>query len=428
MNYKLEGETVDSVELKCMVISRGLKIDRAVYRYGQNFRLYPNALTCNCFKLPDQTVVMATDLGFHMSTLSSMFSWDNLKLFKYMNEMKTDFRLSMVDEQVVLFYKGKEVTPVILMPGTDFYRQKTSSGMPFMGNSVLQGCDWVAFQCLWHCEYACAGKPCQFCFSGGQYEALAKKHKPMPFIPTPDDVAEVINYAIDHAGVHSVQITGGSTFKAETEEAHITAYMKAIQEKVGRDRLAGELLLYITPPAEPAVIDKYMEMGADRIACSLEVWDDRLAEKITPGKRAFTTKERHLKALTYIADRYGSGRAFSNFIIGLEPFESLMEGAEWMALRGIIPSASVWMPFGKPVLGSMTPPDLDYYRKVKEGFADLYRKYDLHPAGCCGLNVCVERDIYRYLTGEVCSGNCDNCENGHNKRRRTDFRIPSKKP
>ena len=93
MYFKVSGETVDSVELKCLVVSRGLIIDRDVYqKCGKDYRIYPNALTCDSFKLPDGTIVMATDLGFHLSTLSSMFSWDNLKLFRYMNDMTTDFR------------------------------------------------------------------------------------------------------------------------------------------------------------------------------------------------------------------------------------------------------------------------------------------------------------------------------------------------
>lgn len=32
----------------------------------------------------------------------------------------------------------------------------------------------------------------------------------------------------------------------------------------------------------------------------------------------------------------------------------------------------------------------DYYRRVKEMLAQLY----IESAGCCGLNVCVERDIW----------------------------------
>ena len=403
MYFNAAGETVDSVELKCLVISRGLKIDREVYqKCGKDYRICPNALTCNSFKLPDNTIVMATDLGFHLSTLSSMFSWDNFKLFKYMNDMTTDYRLSLIDGQPTLLYKGEAVTPVELFPASEFFRQKTSSGMPFMGNAVLQGCDWVAFQCLWPCDYACAGKPCQFCFSGGQFEALAKRHKPMPFIPSPRDVSEVVLYAVEHDGVNSMQLTGGSTFKAETEERYITAYMRDMLESGARDALKGELLLYITPSERHDVIDRYFDLGASRIACSLEVWDDRLGESITPGKRSFTTKERHLDALTYIADKYGPGKSFCNFIIGLEPFETLKEGATYLAERGVIPSASVWMPFGKPVNGSMKPASLEYFRKTKDMLAELYVKYKLEPAGCCGLNVCVERDIWRAVTGAPC--------------------------
>ena len=403
MEFEVGGQKVDSVELKCLVVSRGLKIDREVYREcGNNFRIYSNALTCNCFRLPDGTIVMATDLGFHLSTLSSMFSWDNLKLFKYMSDMTTDYRISLLDGQPTLLYQGAVVTPVELMPKSDFYKQKTGSGMPYAGNAVLQGCDWVAFQCLWPCDFACAGKPCQFCFSGRQFEALARRHKSMPFIPSPQDVSEVVLYAVEHDGVNSMQLTGGSTFKSETEEKYITGYLRGMAESGARAALKNELLLYITPPDRHEVIDRYFGMGASRIACSLEVWDDKLAESITPGKRSYITKQRYLDALTYIAEKYGPGKSFSNFIIGLEPFETLREGATYLAERGVIPSASVWMPFGKPVNGSMKPASLEYFRKTKDMLAELYLKYDLEPAGCCGLNVCVERDIWRAATGAPC--------------------------
>lgn len=410
--YKVGNDDVDSVELKCLLVSRGLKIAPEVYkRLSGKYRLYPNALTCNCLKLPDETIVMATDLSFHLSTLSSMFSWDNLKLFKYMSDMKTDFRVGLSDDKPVLLYDGEEVCSVSFMPGTNFFSQKTSSGMPFMGNAVLQGCNWVAFQCLWPCEYAIAGKPCQYCFSGGQFEALAKRNRPMPFIPSPRDVAEVVRYAIENDGVDSIQITGGSTFKAEDEERRITAYMSALNEQVGRESIKGEILLYITPPKKTDVIDRYFELGADRIACSLEVWDDARAKEITPGKRAFTTKERHLSALEYIAEKHGPGKAFSNFIIGLESLETLREGASYLAERGIIPSASVWMPFGKPVMGSMKAQDLDYYRAVKEMLVELYVKYGLKPAGGCGLNVCIERDISNWAANsEILDTDSSRCK------------------
>ncbi len=168
----------------------------------------------------------------------------------------------------------------------------------------------------------------------------------MPFIPSPRDVSEVVLYAVEHDGVNSMQLTGGSSFKSETEEKYITGYLRGMAESGARSALRNELLLYITPPERHEVIDRYFKLGASRIACSLEVWDDRLAESITPGKRSCITKRRYLDALTYIGEKYGPGKSFSNFIIGLEPFETLREGATYLAERGVIPSASVWMPFG----------------------------------------------------------------------------------
>ncbi|MGI6722563.1 MAG: radical SAM protein [Anaerovoracaceae bacterium] len=401
MKYKLNNQELDSVELKCLVVSQGLKVGREVYKRGRkDWAMSPNALCCDSFLLPDDTVVMATDLGMHLSTVSSMFSWDNIKLLKYMNSMKTDFSLEIRDRQPVLCYKKEVVTPVKMLPHTDFYDQRCKSGTPFMGNSVLLGDDWVAFQCLWPCDFARAGKPCQFCYSGGQYAALARRNKPMPKVPSPADVAEIINWTINRNEANSIQITGGSTFDPVVEERYITAYLDAINADVGRQRISGEIVLYITPPSDHSVIDRYFDLGVDSITCSIEVWDDALAEEITPGKRLFTTKERHLDALEYIAGKYGPNKAFCNFIIGLEPLESLAAGVNFMASRGIVPNASVWMPMGKPVRGTMTPPGLDFFRACKGLFAEAYYKYDLIPAGLCGVNTCVERDIWRYIHPE----------------------------
>ncbi len=400
MNYSFGPWTVDSVELKCLVTSRGLRIDPEVYRtFGGTNRIDRSALTCNSFRLPDGTIVMATDLRFHLATLSSMFSWDNLKLIRYMSDMKTDFRLTVRSGAPTLCWREETVCPVQLFPATDFYRQRTGSGLPFMGNAVLQGCDWVAFQCLWPCEFAIAGKPCQYCFSGGQFESLARRGRPMPPVLPPEDFCEITDYAIRGCGVNSMQITGGSTFDGKTEEKYITDYLTALRTTGLRELLTGEVLLYITPPAAHETIDRYFALGADRIACSLEVWDDDLAREITPGKREFTTKARHLDALCYTAERFGPGKAFSNFIIGLEPLESFRAGADYLARRGVIPAASVWMPFGKPVRGSMKPPALDYYRAVIDILGELYDKYGLYPAGACGLNVCIEKDIWNKRHG-----------------------------
>lgn len=395
------GESeVDSVALKCLLVSRGVKADREVYRrFSKAFRLDVNPLMCNCIILSDGTIVQMTDMKFHLEYLNGALSWDNLKLLRYASELGTPFRLSVRrgedgEERIALLCGGEFVDYVTLPDYTDFYKRRTASGLPFAGNAVLQGVDWVAFQCLWPCEFAAAGKPCQFCFSGGAGEALARRGKPQLPPVSVADFVEIVRYALDNTSARNVQITGGSTFDGRAEAAHIRAYLTAIRDEIGRERL-DDVLLYITPQEDLTLIDEYFALGASRIACSLEVWDEDLAREITPGKIEFTTRKRHLEVLEYTAKRYGAGSAFSNFIIGVEPFESLREGATYLAERGILPTASVWMPMGRPVRGSMRAPDADYYARVVELFGELYTRFGLEPSGACGLNVCVERDIWR---------------------------------
>jgi len=401
--YHIGKEIIDSVDLKCLLISNGVKVNQDVYTlFGKDYRLSLNPMACNSLVLSDNTNVQLTDVGFHLKLLNNMLSWSNFKLLKYMSQLKTPFRLQVLDNKPALFYEKDFVDFVTFHKKTNFYTQKTSQGLPYIGNAVLQGCDFVSFQCLWSCEYAAKGKPCQYCFSGAMFQSLAKKGKPQPEVIETSDVVEIVQHAVNNGDANSLQITGGSTFLGKTERKHISAYLKALSEC--DTKLSGEILLYITPPDDFSYIDEYFALGTSRIACSIEVWDINRAKIITPGKVDFTTRERHLKVLEYIASKYGKNKAFSNFIIGLEDIETLTEGATYLAERGIIPSASVWIPMGRPVMGSMAAPTLDYFRRAKEMLAELYSKYNLSPAGGCGLNVCVEKDISRMQLDENTTG------------------------
>ena len=397
MIFKIENTWIDSVVLKALLISRGVKVSSIIYsRFSKANRLSTNPLECNTIILPDQTIVQLTDLALHMDYIKRAISWNTIKQLKYFSQIKTMFRLDLDDSgNPSVYFKDQKVTTVTFPNPIDFYKQCTSTGIPYLGNAVLQGTQWLSFQLLWKCDYACAGEPCQFCYSGGELENLTKRKKKLPVYPTPEDVAEIVEYAvIKEKYADSIQITGGSTFNVQSECDKIKAILDAVNKRVGRENIKGEILIYTTPPKNPKMIDQLFEAGADKIAMSLEIWDEELAKKIMPGKMKYTGRQRHLDALEYVASKYGKNKACSNFIIGPEPADSVLEGAEYLASKGIVPIASVWIPFGRPVLGSMKAPELDYYRKVEIGLAAIYSKYGIIPPGAKGLNVCMCRDIY----------------------------------
>jgi len=289
----------------------------------------------------------------------------------------------------VLSHNGEPVTEVAFPPASQFYEQQTTSGLPFLGNAVLLGNEYVAFQCLWPCDLAKAGYACQFCYAGAMMQRLAKDNKPNSPTPSPRDVAEIVRFGIQQErAATGVQITGGTTLNTQAECRLIVEYLNELDRVVGMDNIPGEVLVFTTPPTDPTEVDQVFAAGADRIACSLEVWDEDLARAITPGKVKFTGRQRHLNTLTYIAEKYGPNKACSVFIVGLEPAESLLAGAEYLAQRGVVPATSVWIPFGRPVMGNTTPPGLDYYRRVKEGLADIYRKHRIALPVSCPCGVC----------------------------------------
>ncbi len=210
--YLIDGQMIDSVDLKTMTVTQGIKVSNQIYqKFGKNSRIYPDPLKCNCLILPDGTVVQMTDLALHLNYLKGALSWDMLKQVKYLSQMKTFFRLKVSETQnPAIYYKDKKITEVTFPISSHFYDQKTTNGLPYVGNAVLQGTEWLAFQCLWSCDYACAGKPCQYCFSGGIFDSLTKKKKSLPPFPTPEDVAEIVNYAIIKEKCASgIQLTGG---------------------------------------------------------------------------------------------------------------------------------------------------------------------------------------------------------------------------
>jgi len=377
--YILNGEEIDSIDLKVLLVTKGVNIssDEIFEHFGKIRRLssFKDPQACNCLLLPDNTVVHITNVG-----------------------SQSPFGL-VIDEDGVVYveHKGDFVTEVYFPPKTGFYEQYTSNGIPFRDMAVLQGLDVLSFPYLWSCEFARAGFACQFCHKGGYTEQLFREGKPESPFPTPQDVAEVVNYAVNTEDVASVvQITGGSTLNPRVECHLITEMLNAIDELAGLRNISDEILIYTTPPDDPQDIDEVFETGADRVACDIEVWNEELFKQICPGKDRFIGRERQLKTLLYISENYGRNKACSAFVVGLEPVESFLSGAEYLASHGIVPIASIWIPHGRPVLGTARAPGLSYYRQIRDGLAMIYDKYECEPPGRIGFNVCLCRDAWKH--------------------------------
>ena len=377
VHFNLDGQEVDVLDLKTLLVTRGINMpEELAARFGRTHRLAPasNPYACNCLLLPG-------NIPAHMFHVGP----------------SADFGLSVTDTgRPCVTYRGKFVTEVDLPPATDFYRRHTSSGYPFNLMAILQGLDVLSFPYLWHCQFALDGLPCHFCYQGNRALEMKRAGHAFPALPAPDDVAEVVEYCVRNENIYDVQLTGGSEVDAGQGEMPLaTDFMAAIKRRVDLERIKGDVCLYTSAPKDPAAVDAVFASGVDRVAYDLNVWDEKIFEQVCPGIARHIGRAQQLRALEYAADKHGPNKVCSAFVIGLEPVESLLAGAEYVAQRGAVPLFSIWLPHHRPVLGSTMPPGLDYYRRARQGFLELFEKYNLTPPGAAGLNVCMCRDLIK---------------------------------
>ena len=284
------------------------------------------------------------------------------------------------------------LTAVSFPPPTDYYRQCTSKGRPFGSYAVLEGAGLMAFFYMWPCEYIRTKETCEFCF---QVRAeMAGFELPSP---SDEEVAEIIAWGIDNAGVREVQLTAGTKFIGRDECGRYARLLEVIDRRVGLDRIESEIYCYMTAPKDPALVDQVFAAGADRVAHDLHVWDGDIHKRIAPGHARHIGREGQLRALEHIAEKFGPNRAFSAFVAGIEPLDSMLAGAEYLAARGIVPALSVWMPPPGSTNDEHHPPGLDYYRQARREFARHYREHNLNPPGIpAGSHVSICRDVWRH--------------------------------
>ena len=375
-SYSIGRDGLDSLDLKVLLLTEGIFVHEEVYKvFGPTHHISPDPLECSVLFLPDGTVVHIANIG-----------------------PAAPFHLTLGPEgNVRLLRAGDFLTEVSLPKATGFYRQRTSRGVPFRGMAVLQGHDVLAFPYLWPCEFAKAGQACKFCHCGNYTQHQTTVGVPEDVVFTPQDVAEAVEYAVnvEHCASY-IQLTGGSTLQNAGECGRILDILQAIDDVAGFTNIPGEIIVYTTPPAVAKEIVSLFAAGADRIACDIEIWNEELFRQICPGKSQWTGRQRALDALLHIAHVHGPNKACSTFVVGLEPAEDFLAGAEYLARNGIAPIPSIWMPHGLPPVPSPVKADLAFFRKIKRGLAEIYDKYQCQPPGELGFNVCLCRDTWNH--------------------------------
>lgn len=254
------------------------------------------------------------------------------------------------EDDVFLIAEGTQLRArVAVTPRPAYYSSRTSNGVPMnwigqisgdrLGIGLTNDC------CFWRSPRT----RCKFCSIGFNLRNELREK-------SLHQILEVVDAAFTDPVLPAKHLLlGGGTFEGPDRGAVPIA---EVSREI-RKRYHFPIYVMICPPAENGYIDLLKEAGVDEIAFNLEVFDDDIARELTPGKYHIIGRKRYFEALEYAVSVFGKINTRSILIVGLEPPESTVRGAEFLASMGVMPILSPFRPLNETEMEDRRPPDAD---------------------------------------------------------------------
>jgi len=216
------------------------------------------------------------------------------------------------------------------------------------------------------CSLKDLGEDCLFC----SYN-VRERDPERPLIKNPGQVAEAYHLARQAGVANHFRITGGFVPERRELEYYIDV-AEAIREKY--NSFYGVAI--IGAPEDVSILPKYKEAGFSNISHNLEVWDKNLFGLVCPGKSKRNGGWEHwLGSLEAAVDVFGKGNVHTNLVGGLEPKDSILEGIEYLASKGIVAHFSVFRPEkGTPFEGYRSP-EASFHWEIVDKATDIFLRY-----------------------------------------------------
>jgi hypothetical protein len=327
----------------------------------------------------------------------------------------------------------------------EYYSGQLPSGRPITRIVSACGLDelnvWV-----WH---DCANSQlCTFCGINAVQELSATTHdhfsaRKLAKRPQPEAVWNTTKSQYVNEVVAAVEIALGD--RCYAEHAHLiltsgnlaahqldlqaTIYAELAQAISDRfpGRFAEGIVAVTAPPRDLRLLREMQRAGITIVVLNLEAYGPDVFVKHCPGK-AEIGQDHYLAALQEAVSVFGTGRAWSNFVLGLDDIDLLLAGCDTLAARGIVPGANVLHldhgarpDLAVPALGDT----IRFFRRL----AAILMKYDLRPYYCeKALRTSLANEAYQGRLGKNLVPNDpyeDHCQYGGGDVQVIEFPVPA---
>jgi len=130
----------------------------------------------------------------------------------------------------------------------------------------------------------------------------------------------------------------------------------------------------LMPPQNLDYIKKAYDIGFRTLTFNLEVYNSKRFPVVCPGKAKYYGYQGMMKVLKHGRKIFKDGFVGAEFVLGMEPTESLLKGVEDLAKMGISSNANIFIPKSQALWGHKSPPSEDeiitFYKKLGKILGD----------------------------------------------------------
>lgn len=292
------------------------------------------------------------------------------------------YYLDQINGEYWIFRDDVALAQVELMKDANFYRHKTSTGIPMQRVGLLHCPTTFATTLLQTCDFWVDERRCKFC----GIELTLKDRSTVGF-KNAKSLVETISLAKELDGISNIVFTSGV---APDEEKALLKYSEICSQV---KRFTGlPIQLQIIPPEDLTWLKRLKDSGVDALGVHIETFDPDVFERITPGK-AKIGFEKYLATWKEAVDVFGRWQVSTYVLVGLgERLDTIIEGASLCAHLGVYPFIVPFRPIAGTPMEDVRPPEPEIMNYVYTEVAKVLAKYEGRSksarAGCVSCGEC----------------------------------------
>ncbi|MCB1176575.1 MAG: radical SAM protein [Leptospiraceae bacterium] len=392
---------LESMERKYKSIPMEAIIKQDVLRQGINFTI--ESLTLNQeYKSKDYFI-----FSFDHIPLSEMKKGEDIKapeeikvsgghfnlaktVISTRNNPNSPYIVKVIDNIPHLFLENTDLGSLEYPPIPKWYRHRTKSGK-FPGE-IAPVIEWgylIYLTVFRNCQYFGKDEECAFCDINHNYRQQKNAGRPYTGVKNVEDILEVLSWIAEEDEIAKVYtITGGSVLTNLKKKSEVDFYLEYPREI--ESKFPGKWMGKIVAQAfEKEDCQKFADAGIKVYHPNYEVWDNKLFEKICPGKTKWIGRDNWIRRIVDSAEVFGPEYVIPNFVGGVELSEpwgfgtveeavkSTSEGLDFFMSKGIMPRFTAWCPEPYTTLGTQAGPPLEYFCELLTSWKQIFEKYNL---------------------------------------------------